>query len=106
MVMRIVPLYVPSALAAKQATREIPIVIIAADPGETGAPSRSPVNAVDKSRWGAPKRSAPKCRRRWSHLAKDCHVLVLCDPNLTRAAHNPDRPLGQARRIALAIFAK
>src|SRR5436305_6177600 len=32
----IVPLYVPSALAAKQATREIPIVIIAADPVETG----------------------------------------------------------------------
>jgi putative tryptophan/tyrosine transport system substrate-binding protein len=32
----IVPLYVPSALAAKQATREIPIVMIAADPVETG----------------------------------------------------------------------
>ncbi len=32
----IVPLYVPSALAAKQATREIPIVIIAADPVEVG----------------------------------------------------------------------
>ena len=32
----IVPLYVPSALAAKQATREIPIVVIAADPVETG----------------------------------------------------------------------
>src|SRR5712671_7487405 len=32
----IVPLYVPCALAAKQATREIPIVIIAADPVETG----------------------------------------------------------------------
>ena len=32
----IVALYVPSALAAKQATREIPIVIIAADPVETG----------------------------------------------------------------------
>jgi putative tryptophan/tyrosine transport system substrate-binding protein len=32
----IVSLYVPSALAAKQATREIPIVIIAADPVETG----------------------------------------------------------------------
>jgi ABC transporter substrate binding protein len=32
----IVPLYVPSALAAKQATREIPIVIIAADPVEIG----------------------------------------------------------------------
>jgi putative ABC transport system substrate-binding protein len=32
----IVALYVPSALAAKQATREIPIVIIAADPIETG----------------------------------------------------------------------
>jgi ABC-type uncharacterized transport system substrate-binding protein len=32
----IVPLYVPSALAAKQATRQIPIVIIAADPVETG----------------------------------------------------------------------
>ena len=29
-------LYVPCALAAKQATREIPIVIIAADPVETG----------------------------------------------------------------------
>ena len=28
----IVALYVPSALAAKQATREIPIVIVAADP--------------------------------------------------------------------------
>src|SRR5438105_1793805 len=32
----IVALYVPSALAAKQATRDIPIVIIAADPVETG----------------------------------------------------------------------
>ena len=32
----IVALYVPSALAAKQATREIPIVAIAADPVETG----------------------------------------------------------------------
>src|SRR6266700_4472298 len=32
----IVPLYVPSGLAAKQATREIPIVIIAADPVEVG----------------------------------------------------------------------
>ena len=32
----IVALYVPSALAAKQATREIPIVIVAADPIETG----------------------------------------------------------------------
>ena len=32
----IVPLYVPSALAAKHATREIPIVIIAADPVEVG----------------------------------------------------------------------
>jgi putative tryptophan/tyrosine transport system substrate-binding protein len=32
----IVALYVPCALAAKQATREIPIVIIAADPIETG----------------------------------------------------------------------
>ena len=31
-----VALYVPCALAAKQATREIPIVIIAADPVETG----------------------------------------------------------------------
>jgi len=31
----IVALYVPCALAAKQATREIPIVIIAADPIET-----------------------------------------------------------------------
>jgi putative ABC transport system substrate-binding protein len=32
----IVALYVPCALAAKQATREIPVVIIAADPIETG----------------------------------------------------------------------
>src|SRR5262245_19383213 len=32
----IVARYVPCALAAKQATREIPIVIIAADPVETG----------------------------------------------------------------------
>ena len=32
----IVALYVPCALAAKQATRDIPIVIIAADPIETG----------------------------------------------------------------------
>ena len=32
----IVALYVPCALAAKQATREIPIVIIAGDPVETG----------------------------------------------------------------------
>ena len=32
----IVALYVPSALAAKQATRDIPIAIIAADPVETG----------------------------------------------------------------------
>jgi len=32
----IVALYVPCALAAKQATREIPIVIVAADPVETG----------------------------------------------------------------------
>jgi putative ABC transport system substrate-binding protein len=32
----IVALYVPCALAAKEATREIPIVIIAADPVETG----------------------------------------------------------------------
>ena len=32
----IVTLYVPPTLAAKQATREIPIVIIAADPVETG----------------------------------------------------------------------
>src|SRR2546421_6182443 len=32
----IVALYVPCALAAKQATREIPIVIIAAEPIETG----------------------------------------------------------------------
>src|SRR5207248_4209915 len=32
----IVALYVPSALAAKQATGEIPIVIIASDPIETG----------------------------------------------------------------------
>jgi putative ABC transport system substrate-binding protein len=35
----IVALYVPCALAAKQATREIPIVIIAADPVETGVVS-------------------------------------------------------------------
>ncbi len=32
----IVALYVPCALAAKQATREIPIVILAGDPVETG----------------------------------------------------------------------
>ena len=32
----IVALYVPSALAAKQATQDIPIVIIAADPVESG----------------------------------------------------------------------
>src|SRR5947207_4405283 len=32
----IVALYVPCALAAKQATSEIPIVIVAADPVETG----------------------------------------------------------------------
>jgi len=32
----IVALYVPCALAAKQATRDVPIVIIAADPVETG----------------------------------------------------------------------
>jgi putative tryptophan/tyrosine transport system substrate-binding protein len=32
----IVALYVPCALAAKEATREIPIVIVAADPVETG----------------------------------------------------------------------
>jgi putative ABC transport system substrate-binding protein len=32
----IVALYVPSALAAKQATRDIPVVAIAADPVETG----------------------------------------------------------------------
>jgi putative ABC transport system substrate-binding protein len=32
----IVALYTPCALAAKQATREIPIVIISADPIETG----------------------------------------------------------------------
>src|SRR5439155_16452989 len=32
----IVALYVPCALAAKGATREIPIVIVAADPVETG----------------------------------------------------------------------
>src|SRR5712664_1298183 len=32
----IVALYVPCALAAKQATHEIPIVIVAADPVETG----------------------------------------------------------------------
>src|SRR4029453_19031887 len=32
----IVALYVPCALAAKQATRDIPIVILAGDPGETG----------------------------------------------------------------------
>jgi putative ABC transport system substrate-binding protein len=32
----IVALYVPSALAAKQATKDIPIVIVAADPVETG----------------------------------------------------------------------
>jgi putative tryptophan/tyrosine transport system substrate-binding protein len=32
----IVALYVPCALAAKHATREIPIVIVAADPVETG----------------------------------------------------------------------
>ena len=32
----IVALYVPCALAAKQATRDIPIVIVAADPVETG----------------------------------------------------------------------
>ena len=32
----IVALYVPCALAAKQATRDIPIVIIAGDPVETG----------------------------------------------------------------------
>src|SRR6185312_17493539 len=32
----IVALYVPSALAAKQATSEVPIVIVAADPVETG----------------------------------------------------------------------
>src|SRR5438132_13174169 len=32
----IVALYVPCALAAKQATRNIPIVIVAADPIETG----------------------------------------------------------------------
>src|SRR6478752_633996 len=31
-----VALYVPPSLAAKQATREIPIVIVAADPVETG----------------------------------------------------------------------
>src|SRR5215475_10173775 len=32
----IVALYIPCALAAKQATRDIPIVIVAADPVETG----------------------------------------------------------------------
>ena len=32
----IVALYVPPSLAAKQATREIPIVIIVGDPVETG----------------------------------------------------------------------
>jgi ABC-type uncharacterized transport system substrate-binding protein len=32
----IVALYVPSTLAAKQATQDIPIVIIAADPVESG----------------------------------------------------------------------
>jgi putative tryptophan/tyrosine transport system substrate-binding protein len=32
----IVALYVPCALAAKQATQDIPIVIIAGDPVETG----------------------------------------------------------------------
>src|SRR5437763_10295348 len=32
----IVALYVPCALAAKQATRDLPIVIVAADPIETG----------------------------------------------------------------------
>jgi putative ABC transport system substrate-binding protein len=32
----IVALYVPCALAAKQATRDIPIVILAGDPVETG----------------------------------------------------------------------
>jgi putative ABC transport system substrate-binding protein len=35
----IVALYVPCALAAKQATQDIPIVIIAGDPVETGVPS-------------------------------------------------------------------
>src|SRR5437660_7760773 len=36
----IVALYIPCALAAKQATRDIPIVIVAADPVETGILAR------------------------------------------------------------------
>ena len=37
----IVALYVPCALAAKQATRDIPIVIIAAEVVETGVVARA-----------------------------------------------------------------
>ena len=48
----IVALYVPSALAAKQATQNIPIVIVAADPVEMGI---VPV-------WRARTQTFPACR--------------------------------------------
>jgi ABC transporter substrate binding protein len=53
----IVALYVPSALAAKQATQDIPIVIMAADPVETGI-----VASVLTSRWKHYRRVSDVCR--------------------------------------------
>ena len=48
----IVALYVPSALAAKQATQNIPIVIVAADPVEMGIVTS----------WRARAQTLPACR--------------------------------------------
>ena len=66
----IVALYVPSALAAKQATQNIPIVIVAADPVEMGIVSslaRPGANiftvGIDAKRTFVDKRSRPNLQR-------------------------------------------
>jgi putative tryptophan/tyrosine transport system substrate-binding protein len=63
----IVALYVPCALAAKQATRDIPIVIIAGDLVETGiVPSlaRPGGNITGVSLMGAPATTYPHFNER------------------------------------------
>ena len=62
----IVALYVPCALAAKQATRDIPIVILAGDPVETG---HSPESS--QTRWKHHRTVSDGCRIKW----KECRAV-------------------------------